>query len=551
MRKNICIITVFFIISAFMNVFASDMAEEISAAESMGLVTEAVKADYDKNITREEYTELICLLCDRLAAEEEATEAVTETEEARTAAFTDTENESVKKAYELGIINGVSDTLFAPERELTRQEAVTILVRMIFKLNPEYDPYLHAEYTFIDDWQIDYWAQNAVEFAYYCGIIKGTEEYVISPLKNITRREAVVIVKRTAENIDSYLEGGEGYTGWEWYVKPKYDGLVSNTKFHSGRAVVKKSGKYGYVDTEGDEVIPFKFDNAYGFSNGMARVIVGGKTGYIDRQGNMCVEAIYDDGGDFSENLVWVKKDGLYGFIDKSGNTVIPFEYDHAYPFTEGIASVKKDGFYGYIDHQNNTVIDFKFKWAAAFKEQRARVGEMGRYGYIDKTGELVIPMIYEKVFDFNEERAAVYYRDFGGIIDRDGNVILPFFVYSDVTGYFGGVCHAKVHGVENPDYSGPSYYFDHDGNMVGASVGNYLICEGLAATMTPSTVHGKVVPIYKNKKAEAVIPATTDYYSFTDDEKNCYQFMDFSEGIAAAVDRSGKLGFIKNPLLK
>ncbi|MBQ7096980.1 MAG: WG repeat-containing protein [Clostridia bacterium] len=558
MKKLLCIFTVVLIVFSAITVSAAETSEikaELTTAEQLGLVTDSVMADYEKDITREQFTELICLLYDKLSetsdTEPKAEAALQGADALREAKFTDTANESVKRAYALGFVNGISDQLFEPFRELTRQEAVTILTRVLFSLNPDYDPYLHAEYSFIDDWQIDYWAENAVEFAYYCGIIKGTEDYVISPRKFLTCGEATLMVKRAAENADGYFEGGKGYNGFEWYIKPKYDGLVTNTRFLSGLAVVKKGNKYGYINTLGEEVIPFRFDNAYGFSNGMAKVKINGKYGYIDRTGNLTVDAIYDDGGDFFEEVVWVRKDGKFGYVDKLGNVVIPFIYDHAYPFTEGVASVKKDGFYGFIDHSGNTVIDFKFKWAAAFSEERARVGEMGRYGYIDHSGELVIPMIYEKVLDFNDDRAAVYYRDFGGVIDKDGGVIVPFFKYSEVGGYYNGVCHVRNHGVENPDYSGSSYYVDKNGNILNSSAGNYEICEGLSSMMAPSTVHGKVLPSLRDKKAQLIIPTSEDYYSQTKEEQNIYLFMQFSEGMAGVVDRSGKLGFIKNPLLK
>ncbi len=546
--------------------------DEISEAEASGLVPESFGGKYAGNITREEYAEVICRLYDKMntdgeesgeaakneetagentKTEEKKNEEQKENEQEKEYRFTDTDSKYVKKAYLLGIIKGESDTLFVPDGILTRQEAVTILMRMILKLNPEYDPYLHAEYSFIDDWQISYWAKNYMDFAYYCGIINGTGEYAVSPLLPITRKEALLISVRTMKNIDDYLKGGDGYTGWEWYINPKYDGLVRNTKFCSGRAAVKQNGKYGYIDIKGNTVIGFKYDDAYDFSNGMAKVKQNGKFGYVDRQGREIIPAVYDDGGEFSENLVWVKKDGKYGYLDTNGNVALPFEYEHAYNFTEGAASVKKGGKYGYIDRNGETVIDFKFAWSAEFHEGRARVGEKGRYGYIDRSGEIVIPMKYEQVLDFNDERAAVYYRDFGGIIDRDGNVIVPFFKYSEISSYTGGVTHVRTHGMENPDYSGSSFYLDLNGERIGGSAGNYEFHEGLAAVTYPNLRHGKILPFLRNKKAECVIPSTDDYYSYTDDEKNCYLFMGCSEGICAAVNRSGKLGFIKNPLLK
>jgi hypothetical protein len=46
---------------------------------------------------------------------------------------------------------------------------------------------------------------------------------------------------------------------------------------------VELNGKYGYVDTEGEAVFPFKYDDAESFSNGFAKVELNGKCGFIDR----------------------------------------------------------------------------------------------------------------------------------------------------------------------------------------------------------------------------------------------------------------------------
>jgi hypothetical protein len=528
-------------------------ADEFSKAEEYGLAIPGFDEDYNKPITREEYTELIMKLYDKILPENEASEENAASEEEsesalREPAFIDTENPYVLRAYSLGIVNGTSEDQFSPGLYLTREEAVTLLTRAIFTAYPENDPYLHAEYTFIDDWQISYWAKNAVSFAYSFGIINGTDDYVISPLQNISRKEAVVIVVRTFENIDKIVGEVGKYEKWSWHITPQFDGLVPDTRFCSGLAAVKKDGKYGYINTDGKTVIGFLYDRAYDFSNGMGRVELDGKTGYVDRKGRLVIDTIYEGGGDFSENLAWVVSGGKYGFIDIEGNVVVPFEYDNAYGFSYGMAAVKKDGLYGYINRSNETVIDFKFKWATSFKEERARIGENGRYGYIDTSGEIVIPCKYEHILEFNEERAIVYFMDFAGCIDRFGNEIVPFYIYTEISSFSNGVAFTREHGRENPDYSGAYSLIDRDGNAVGTGRRHNMYHEGLVATIKQDLVSGKMIPSYCDKKGNIIIPNPNNE-TISKDEDHHY-FMEFSEGLAAVVDRRGKLGFIKNPLL-
>ncbi len=64
----------------------------------------------------------------------------------------------------------------------------------------------------------------------------------------------------------------------------KYDGA---TVFSAdGLAAVKLNGKWGYVNTKGDVIIPFQYDNiVMAFSFGEAKVTLNGRTFYIDKTG--------------------------------------------------------------------------------------------------------------------------------------------------------------------------------------------------------------------------------------------------------------------------
>ena len=82
----------------------------------------------------------------------------------------------------------------------------------------------------------------------------------------------------------------------------------------------RKGDKWGYIDKQGEIVIPIQYDDAGFFSEGLARVRVNGKYGFIDTKGNMVIPAVYDWAGDFIEGLANVEINGKYGFIDTKGN---------------------------------------------------------------------------------------------------------------------------------------------------------------------------------------------------------------------------------------
>jgi translation initiation factor 6 (eIF-6) len=55
-------------------------------------------------------------------------------------------------------------------------------------------------------------------------------------------------------------------------------------QFREGLAGVEINGKYGFIDTKGNLVIPPVYDDAWHFSEGLARVEINGKWGYIDKR---------------------------------------------------------------------------------------------------------------------------------------------------------------------------------------------------------------------------------------------------------------------------
>ena len=93
--------------------------------------------------------------------------------------------------------------------------------------------------------------------------------------------------------------------------------------FNEGFARVQKDGKWGYINTKGEQIVECKFDNAWSFNEGFASVEKDRKWGYINTKGEQIVECKFDDAMDFNEGFAWVKKDGKWGRINTKGCFVI------------------------------------------------------------------------------------------------------------------------------------------------------------------------------------------------------------------------------------
>ncbi len=133
---------------------------------------------------------------------------------------------------------------------------------------------------------------------------------------------------------------------------------IKSLNFYDGLLLVKKDEKYGYVNTNGEVVIDFQFDDAYSFSNGLASIKKDGKYGFIDTKGNIVINPEFDDAKYFSDELACVKKGDKYGYIDKNGNVVIDFNYDNAYDFSEGKAWVRINDRYQIINKKREVIAD-------------------------------------------------------------------------------------------------------------------------------------------------------------------------------------------------
>lgn len=94
--------------------------------------------------------------------------------------------------------------------------------------------------------------------------------------------------------------------------------------FCDDRARVLFNDKNGFIDTDGREICPIKYDEADFFYNGFAGVCVDDKWGFINKHGEEICPLIYDEVRFFQFGRAAVCREGLWGFIDEQGEEVIP-----------------------------------------------------------------------------------------------------------------------------------------------------------------------------------------------------------------------------------
>lgn len=254
-------------------------------------------------------------------------------------------------------------------------------------------------------------------------------------------------------------------------LPPVYDEL----SYGSDRLIsVKKGDKYGVIDINGSEILPFNYDYLSKFQEGLAIAIKIqnnlAKQGFIDENGKVVVLMEYEPhfskgmSGDFlfRNGIAKVSKNKKFGFIDKNNKPVIPIIYDEAVRINDEFIKVleynqRRAGVFDisgkvvlpveYDEHiveknglfiarkSGESVAKFLNKNAdvvlqgdyitGAFCDGLSRVG-FNKFGYMDENAKLRVDKIYDMASDFKHGFAEVGKGEKWGIIDTNGKEILP-----------------------------------------------------------------------------------------------------------------------------
>ena len=127
-------------------------------------------------------------------------------------------------------------------------------------------------------------------------------------------------------------------------------------------------GKWGFINSNGEEIIPLKFDLAFPFSEGYALVQKKGKYGYINHKGELKIPYRFEYSTTFNNGRAGVYIDSLWGIIDKKGDWISTPQYSEFYDYSCGMAVVQINNKEGYIDLNGNWIILPIFQNASSFR---------------------------------------------------------------------------------------------------------------------------------------------------------------------------------------
>lgn len=263
------------------------------------------------------------------------------------------------------------------------------------------------------------------------GIIDSTGTYIVTPKLNFRKRTdfkngiATVVINHDVRIINKKGEVIEFYDS-------RYDSEYRKILL-KGRDTANHTAVYldAYRHTAYGP-----FQAVEEFSENFGAVNLGGKWGYINRQGELVIPPQFRDAGYFTDGYAIAydqysserKEHKTYYVIDTLGRIVIQ---SHDYPlsnFSEGMVaySTVKDNkvVYGFMDATGKIVIEARYEAARGFHEGLASVTENGKAGYINKKGEWVVKPTYDFCGDFKYGTALFRDKKSNGYINTEGKVV-------------------------------------------------------------------------------------------------------------------------------
>ena len=123
----------------------------------------------------------------------------------------------------------------------------------------------------------------------------------------------------------------------------------------------KDESRWGWLDSEGNEMIAPSYSSAYIFTNvglAPAKSPSDEEYGFIDENGEWVIEPAYESAFSFNDENISVVENsrGKWGLINEKGEYVLSARYDFIYYMGEGLYIVEKDDMYGIINKLGEAV---------------------------------------------------------------------------------------------------------------------------------------------------------------------------------------------------
>ncbi len=181
--------------------------------------------------------------------------------------------------------------------------------------------------------------------------------------------------------------------------------------------VVKRKGKYGIVDFNGDLVLKPIYDGIGNYADGNVTLLKKKKFGLFNVQSKLLIQPAFKQGlKAYGDNYFIAVKDTQYGLIDKKGVPVTAFSYDAILPWNNEMALVKQSFHFQLIDIANSEekidlIKDYQ-NIGRSGSQEHVLVLRDNFYGLVNKAGEWVLEDSYDHIENVGSYENPIYFTE-------------------------------------------------------------------------------------------------------------------------------------------
>ena len=233
--------------------------KSVDAARAAGIVPSQVNSAFDTAITREDFCSLAAAVY-RAWEKKDALTAYTSS----SVSFSDTDNADVLLCASAGVVNGVGNGKFAPQKNITRQEAASMLHRLgVLNKNVKNDVNDRLPHVFADGEKIRSWARSDINWVYRQGIMNGTGSNQFTPDGAYTREQSIAttlrlydtkyaeVPSKTAAKYTVVVDSDDGFNVQMHLEDAKGNKLLTNYKKYNGEfTAITVFGEWVYLYRE-------------------------------------------------------------------------------------------------------------------------------------------------------------------------------------------------------------------------------------------------------------------------------------------------------------
>tara|TARA_R110002033_G_scaffold37974_1_gene77155 strand:- start:5662 stop:7608 length:1947 start_codon:yes stop_codon:yes gene_type:complete len=315
-----------------------------------------------------------------------------------------------------------------------------------------------------------------LEFSEGLAVVKEEDEsgFIISGYVNESKELVIPIIYQRAysfehgiaivQNMDS--KWGCINTKGEIVIPFEYDdmGLC-----YRGLLKVTKNSLKGIVNREGNIIAAIKYneiDNLL-FNNGSSDfmyVTLNEKEGVLNKYGKEIIPPIYDDFYWLSKNYLRSELNGKFGVFNRMGEIIIPVEFERFVLLNENLIKGRREEDGNYIHFDSNGERISGIAKIGTSKEGLIRAIFKDKYGFLNERNKVIIPFEFDDAENFTQEGIAMVEKSGKyGIINRKGKIIVPI-IYNDVNPEF---VNGMIEAIKYGEYSNSVFYYDKKGKLL------------------------------------------------------------------------------------